>query len=96
MIDIERQNSLAVSDVLNSQGIQTFGIDPDEIYVAGDDANEINIPEIDLQVQSDEQKEHLIAMLREHCDDPLSNCEDFGINIYLLARNIVQDFLLAV
>ncbi|XP_069119686.1 uncharacterized protein [Argopecten irradians] len=96
MIDIERQNSLAVSDVLNSQSIQTFGIDPDEIYVAGDDANEINIPEIDLQVQSDEQKEHLIAMLREHCDDPLSKCEDFGINIYLLARNIVQDFLLTV
>ena len=89
MINRDLQNSTAVRDVMNVANIQLFGIDPGETHAS--EEIEINIPEVGLNIP-DEEKENILSILREQCD-PLAICDDYGVGIYLLARNILRQLL---
>jgi len=94
MIDIERQNSTAVNGVMNFASIQTFRIDPSEVYTSDRNTSisVVNIPEVELQVATGGQTEDILNSLRTQYN-PLCNSQEFGIDIYLFARQHVHSLL---
>nr|XP_022342022.1 uncharacterized protein LOC111135876 [Crassostrea virginica] len=91
MININLQNSLAVRDVLNNESSQPFIRSDNEDFLLVGEENAINFPEVEMDLSVD-QREDILNSLKEQCN-PLSVCDDYGISIYLLARNLVREYL---
>lgn len=91
MIYMNLQNSLAVRDVLNNESSQPFIRSDNEDFLPVGEENAINFPEVEMDLSVD-QREDILNSLKEQCN-PLSVCDDYGISIYLLARNLVREYL---
>jgi hypothetical protein len=90
MININLQSSLAVQDVLNNPPVNMVNRN-DGDFLEGSEENAIIVPEVAMDT-SDDQREDIINSLKEQCN-PLAICEDNGISLYLLARNLVMEYL---
>ncbi|XP_069116584.1 uncharacterized protein [Argopecten irradians] len=89
MINSQRQNSVAVSDVMNSANIQSFGIDPSEVYTNNGDMLPPHFPEVELHLPTGRQREDILNDLRTNFN-PMSNSPEFGIDIYLIVRQYLH------
>lgn len=88
MINTERRNSVAVSNFMNVANIQSFGIDPNELYTSEGNNLPQHIPEVELQLPAGVQREDIFISLRTI--NPLTISQEFGIDIYLLVRQYIH------
>lgn len=65
----------------------TYGVEEDGL--AGNDDIGIAIPQISIQL-SDEQKRELQATI-----NPLADCDDYGISLYLQTLHLLQSWNIA-
>lgn len=74
---------------MKSANIQSFGIDPFEVYTNNGDMLPPHFPEVELQLPTGRQREEILNDLRTNVN-PMSNGPEFGIDTYLIVRQYLH------